>query len=91
MSDLKLPWTEVAKGDLVVRNSQWKKVKYVRLKNLNGEDCTGNDEWASYAEVGLEDIESNEMEFFPAEAHHQVRVRPVAPDPWMGRRKEGGL
>ena len=87
--DLKIPWTETAKGDLVVINGRWKKIDQIEFVDMKGNSVSGKEGWAVSVKVDLIDIENGKTEIWPAEAHHMIRVRPVAPDPWMGRRKEG--
>ena len=89
MRDIKIPWTETTKGDLVVLNGRWKKIKSIEFLDNKGNDVSGKEAWASSAKATLVDVEDNETDFWPVDPNHSIRVRPVAPDPWMGRRKEG--
>ncbi len=90
--DLSIPWVQVAKGDLVVLNGCWWKVKLVvatYYKSGGGYEEKVSTDWTSMISLKLETVEGEIFQHMPHDAYEKIRVRPLARDPWEGRRREG--
>jgi len=89
IQDMKLPANHIGKGDLILSNGKWWRVRSVRATRQYGEGEPFPEEICIVFEFELEDIEGQIVHLQPESEGHIFRVRPVSPDPWQGRRKEG--
>lgn len=90
--DLHIPWVQVAKGDLIVLNGSWWKIKSVTptfYKSGGGHELKVSPDWTSMIQLEIETVEGKVFHHHPSDAFEKVRVRPLARDPWEGRRREG--
>lgn len=89
MNDIKISWREVVKGDLIVVNGRWWKVKSIKFFYHTGKVIENSTDFPSRCEVEVLSIEENTVAHWPIDPCEQIRVRPTGRDPWEGRRKEG--